>query len=87
MVKIIFEKSETAEIIHEGMGLQVNPNGDLMILSNQPGAAPGTFVVTQIIGSGNFYESDIKIGRQKSELIDYIKNVRHDSEDKEYVPI
>ncbi len=27
-----------------------------------------------LIGSGNFYESDIKIGKQKSEFIDYIKN-------------
>ncbi len=27
-----------------------------------------------LIGSGNFYESDIKIGRQKSEFIDYIKD-------------
>ena len=27
-----------------------------------------------LIGSGNFYESDVKIGRQKSQFIKYIKD-------------
>ena len=63
MVKIAFEKGDMAEVIHDGTGLQVSPNGDLMILSDQPGTALGTFVVTQIIGSGNFYRAYIETSK------------------------